>query len=252
MKSVFFNRNPLVVGKSIEQPSQELVKNTLGLWNCSVEDALKYGGDLTRAAIGAMNLQNKHKYIVVDTKVHMLMPGFCPAIPGWHTDGVPRGEKGNSVSAGLPDISLQEEAKSHKFHLLVTGKGCLTEFVSENNIQIDVPDEPSDALYSLMTKEISIRVDPNAQIPGSDTINVARARKLYPLHYKPKLTTHRVPSCSVVEFDWWDIHQGTIATEKEWRFLIRVCETDLYAPKTDLREIVRTQQNVYIPHEFGW
>jgi len=33
---LLFNRNPIKLGKSIEQPSQEIVKNTLGLFNASI------------------------------------------------------------------------------------------------------------------------------------------------------------------------------------------------------------------------
>ncbi|MEC2506153.1 hypothetical protein P9X25_18565, partial [Bacillus cereus] len=79
--------------REIEQPSIDVLKNTPALWNASLDDALKYGGELTKAAIGAMNLRHDRKYIVVDTKVHMLMPGMCPAIPNWHSDGVPRGSE---------------------------------------------------------------------------------------------------------------------------------------------------------------
>jgi hypothetical protein len=61
-----------------------------------------------------------------------------------------------------------------------------------------------------------------------------------------------VPSCEAVEFDWWDIHTGVIATKKEWRFLIRVAESDYYEPQTDLREVIRMQSQVYSPTNFGW
>src|SRR5690349_9046790 len=118
---MLFNRNIPTIGKTIEQPSEELVKNTLGLHNASLEDALKYGGDLTRAAIGAMNIQGTKKHIVVDTKIHMLLPGMCPAIPGWHTDGVPRGNSLDPTAKQAPNIQAQEEMDSPIFHLLVTG-----------------------------------------------------------------------------------------------------------------------------------
>ncbi|MFP8823477.1 hypothetical protein, partial [Enterobacter cloacae] len=76
-----------------EKPSQDDIKNTQGLWNASFDDAFRFGGDVTRAALQAINLRGDKKHIVVDVKTHMLMPGMIPAIPGWHTDGVPRGGK---------------------------------------------------------------------------------------------------------------------------------------------------------------
>lgn len=227
---MLFNRNPLVFGSKIDTPDDQLVKSTLGLWNCSVEDALKYGGDLTRAAIGAMNLRNDRKYVIVDTKIHMLMKGFCPAIPGWHTDGAPRGLDNNPQGKGPPNIRAQEDSgiRPPRFHLLVTGVGCLTQFITERKIQLHIYKELSSDLYKDMSRDVN---------------NLVRQKLL---------KAQEVPACQVVEFDWWDIHQGIVAQVKEWRFLIRVCETDHISPTTDLREVIRTQQNVYIPSEFGW
>ncbi|HGO9416684.1 TPA: DUF1523 family protein [Bacillus cereus] len=46
-KKFLFNRNGITVGydKVIEQPSIDVLKNTPALWNASLEDALKYGGE---------------------------------------------------------------------------------------------------------------------------------------------------------------------------------------------------------------
>lgn len=226
---LLFNRTPPQLGKSIEQPGDELVKNTLALWNCSVEDAVKYGGDLTRAAVGAMDIRGDRKYTVVDTKIHMLMPGFYPAIPGWHTDGVPRDAERNPAHKGDPDILAQEDLsiRPHRFHLLVTGNGCLTEFMHDP-LTLDVPDRPSTALYKTVTEQVDAHV------------------KAAPLSAIP------CNSCQVTTWDWWNLHRGVAATKHEWRFLIRVTETDYFAPQTDLRKIIRTQQQVYAPVEFGW
>lgn len=228
---MLFNRNPLIFGGEIEQPSDQEVKNTPGLWNCSLEDAVKYGGDLTRAALSAMNLLGDRAYTIVDTKIHMLMPGFCPAIPGWHTDGVPRGTHFHPAGPMPPDMYAQElpDARPPRFHLLVTGHGCLTEFIKPRNIEVSIPPKPTTELYEHISRLI------NKRRPTETEDFVFQA-----------------PSCKVVEFDWWDLHQGIVATKKEWRFLIRVCETDYQQPQRDLRDIMRTQQQVYIPSEFGW
>lgn len=218
-----FNRTPLVFGNSIEAPSTELVKTTPNLFRASLQDALLYGGELTRAALSAMNLRNDRKHIVVDTKVHMLMPGMCPAIPGWHTDGVPRPQKDK------PDLRLQEEERPVRYHLLVTGEGCLTEFIKESNVELNVPSEPCSTLYSKINHQVEKQ-----------------------LRHK-KITKFQVPSCTVVEWDWWHLHQGIQATKHEWRFLIRVAETDTLAPLKDLREILRTQTTVYVQStDYGW
>lgn len=226
MTKVLFSRNPLVYGKSLLfTPSTLDIKSTPGLWTASVDDALRYGGDLTRAAISAINIRGDRKYVVVDVKVHMLMPGFAPAILGYHTDGVPRGPERNPASKHDPDILAQEDPtlRSPRYHLLVTGTGCLTKFV-QNPIELEVPDEPDPSLYKLITQQVR-RINPH---------------------------TVSIPSCQVVEWDWWNIHTGVLAQKHEWRYLIRVTETDFIQPQSDLREILRTQQQVYVPAEFGW
>jgi hypothetical protein len=226
--NVLFNRNPFVYGNSIEQPSVEVIKNTPQLWNASLDDALKYGGELTKAAIGAMNLKFDRKHVIVDTKVHMLMPGFFPAIPSWHTDGVPRGTELRPDAKGAPNIYAQQDMSSSHFHLLVTGDGCLTEFINQP-LNLDCPAEPTTDLY----KVISENVQELTTLYGVDIITP-------------------MPSCQVLEWDWWNIHRGIKAKKHEWRYLIRVTETDHMQPQTDLRQILRTQIQVYVPESFGW
>lgn len=224
---MLFNRNGIKFGKSIEHPSDDIIKNTPALWNASLDDALKYGGELTRAAIGALNLKGDRKYIVVDTKVHMLMPRFYPAIPNWHTDGVPRGEELRPEVKKVPNIQAQEWMSTSRFHLLVTGFGCLTQFITKP-IELDVPDKPDTSLNRMINEQ---------------TQNIVENREGMFI---------TIPSCTAVEFDWWDIHRGVAARDHEWRFLIRVTETDHMEPQTDLRQIIRTQQQVYVPQDIAW
>lgn len=225
---MIFNRNPIKFGSTIEQPSSDLIRNTLGLVNASVEDAVRYGGDITKAALGVMNLKNDRKNIVVDVKVHMLMKGMCPAIPGWHTDGVPRSSTGSPQGSETPDPYFQDDldemGQGTHYHLLVTGVGCLTQFMQNDDTEIDVDLENMFDLYKSMTKQV-------------DQLTVLAVSS---------------PSCQVVEWDWWNIHQGIIATANEWRYLIRVTETDFLTPERDLRKVIRSQQQVYAPLEFGW
>lgn len=229
MTKVLFNRNPFKLGKSIEQPTLNEIKNTLSLWNADLEDALKYGGELTRAAIDALDLKFDRKYIIVDTKIHMLIPNFYPAIPGWHTDGVPRGEKLDPSFKGKPNIFAQENMSDTRFHLLVTGEGCLTQFI-DGKIDLEVPNEPNYDLYKIIDSVVKDHIE----------------------HGQLNESVFTVPTCTAIEFDWWNLHTGVRAKKHEWRFLIRVTETDHMQPQTDLRQIIRTQQQVYVPENFGW
>ncbi|MDZ4632257.1 hypothetical protein ORN01_25205 [Bacillus cereus] len=227
-ETMIFNRNEPVFGQGFEQPSQELIKNTLGLHNASLEDALKYGGDLTRQAIGSMDLTMTKKYITVDTKVHMLLPNMCPAIPGWHTDGVPRGTSLDPTAKAQPNIQSQEVLDGSIFHLLVTGESCLTQFIKERNFELEVPSDPDTRLYKMVNEQVTEKVK------------------------NGELTAYDMPSCTPVMWDWWEMHTGVPAKKHEWRFLIRVTESDHIKPKTDLRDIIRTQQQGYMPMNFGW
>lgn len=245
-RSVWFSTSSLIYGDTIEQPSADEVKSTPSLWNASLDDAIKYGGDLTRAALGAMSFIGDKDYIIVDTKIHMLAPGQYPALPGWHTDGTPRLpvdvrpealDHADDVALhhllhpqnkGLPVIAAQSRLDSPRFHLLVTGQGCLTQF-AEGPVAIEVPQEPDRALYSMITKQVREGVEAG------------------------EIEILDIPSCTAVEWDWWALHQAQAAQAVEWRFLMRVTESDHNEPQTDLRKVIRTQNQVFVPSlDAGW
>lgn len=222
-----FNRGEVQFGNKIEKPSQDDIKNTQGLWNASFDDAFRFGGDVTRAALQAMNIRGDKKHIVVDVKTHMLMPGMIPAIPGWHTDGVPRGGKSLSPASGAPHIHMQEGAESPRYHLLVVGGDCPTKFIASRNI-------------SLVTENLlNLYAGISSQVCEMDE--------------KGLLDTYDAPDGQVVEWDWWELHTAQKARAPGWRYLIRVTETDYLEPQKDLRLVLRNQQQVYLPTEkFGW
>lgn len=226
---VTFNVNDPVIGNSIPEPSQELIETSLNLRQVSLEDAARYGGPITKQALGAMNLRGDRKYVVVDTKVHLLMPGWIPAIPGWHTDGVPRGEEMNPAGKGDPNLRAQIDGSvtAPRYHILVTGEHCPTRF-AKGPIDLDFDENIGKDLYKEMTKQIRGRVQ-NGEIETMVT-----------------------PPSTVVEWDWWNVHTAQQSEGRGWRYLIRVTETDHIRPRTDPNDFIRTQNQVYAPMEFGW
>lgn len=219
-----FNRGKVQLGNKIEKPSQDDIKNTQGLWNASFDDAFRFGGDLTRSALQAMNLRGDKKHIVVDVKTHMLMPGMIPAIPGWHTDGVPRGGS-MSPAKGEANIQMQEGAESPRYHLLVVGGDCPTRFLKNRQVSISIE---QGNLYEQVSNQV---------ISGLGSV----------------LESYDAPDGQVVEWDWWELHTAQQARAPGWRYLIRVTETDYLEPQSDLRLVLRNQQQVYLPTEkFGW
>lgn len=229
---MLFNRNQVVFGNKIEKPSQDEIKNSQGLWNASFEDAIRFGGELTRNALKAMNIRFDRKYVVVDVKTHMLMPGMMPAIPGWHTDGVPRGGS-MSPAKGEANIRMQEGNISPRYHLLVTGGDCPTNFLGARNIDLVTPSakENGSKLYAYISSQVEKKI-------RWDT---------------PDLCPYEAPDAQVIEWDWWELHTAQAARAPGWRYLIRVTETDYLEPQSDLRLVLRNQQQVYLPSkEFGW
>lgn len=224
---VQFCRNPIIKSGTIEQPTFNQIKNTFGLWNASYDDAIKYGGDITRQAIRCMNIQHDRKNIIVDTKIHMLMPGWSPSILGWHCDGAPRDKSNNPNGLEPPDTFALENLRANRYHIMVTGTGCLTQYINRP-IYVDIPVSPSQEVYAIMSKYIQKYIQQYPEIVST------------------------FDSCGIYQFDWWSIHTGVLATKKEWRYLIRVCESDYYEPRKDLREIIRLQSQIYSPMDFGW
>lgn len=225
MTYVDFVRNPVVVGNEIEEFDQATIEGSLNLRQVSLEDAVRYGGPITRAAISAMEFKGDRKHIVVDTKVHMLLPGFIPAIPGWHTDGVPRGPEMDPAGKGAPNLRAQVEGliTEPHYHLLVTGDHCPTMFAAET-----------------LTFDLDLGLDRDLYKKMSEQANAK------------SFSYFETPANTVVEWDWWAVHTAQSAIRRGWRYLIRVTETDHIAPRTDPSDFIRTQNQVYVPTEFGW
>jgi hypothetical protein len=229
-----FNRTPLQYGNTISAPSDLEIMNTPTLRQASLDTATRFGGTLTRRALDAMNLRFDRQYIVVDTKVHFLMKGWCPSVPGWHTDGVPRGKELDPAGSGLPNMKVQDEwaregdIRPPRYHLLVSGTSSLTSFLKERDLSLFVPNEPDDNLYALITAEV------NADLG-------TRFNKI------------SIPDSQVVEWDWWEIHSAEWATHRGWRYLIRVTESDFLEPRKTLDDVFRYQNMAFVKSdEVGW
>lgn len=118
---------------------------------------------------------------IVDSRTHMLMPGWLPCIGGWHLDEVKRDEDGNL------DFKNNNNNKEHYFMILDYETGSLTEFVNE----------PLGDVKPKTYKDLSMAV--NMLQPDTSII---KSNCLY-------------------NFDCNDIHRGRKATGKGWRYFIR-------------------------------
>jgi hypothetical protein len=121
---------------------------------------------------------------------------------------------------------VQEGRRDTLYHLFVTGD-CRTEFV-KRSVALTIPRRPTTLLYRLVTEQVNEGIR-----EGSIPVN-------------------KVPESIWTTFTWWDLHRGVEAEKREWRLLIRVAESDYLPPLTDLNQVLRSQQQVYVNPEFGW
>ncbi len=221
-----FNRGHLDRhSRSCDPITQDEIRSTPGLLNASLKDAVMYGGRAVQAALSSAPLLYARDNVIVDVKVHMLMPGMVPAIPGWHTDGVPRCESGSPSGPLAPDLRRQEGVLSPIYHLFYAGCDAPTVFLNERDVELDVPADPSADLYSRITKEVTAR----------DTLERVE-----------------LPDLSWWTWDWWELHSAQPSRDRGWRMLIRITESDFIEASSDLRDVIRMQQQAYVQDAFGW
>lgn len=209
------------------QASQERIKNEPMLFNCDLKSAYELGGPLTRSFIDNLPLDWLEANPVIDSRVHLLMPGWYPCIPGWHHDDVPR-----STSTGQPNY-VNPEYESEHICGLVNAEICPTKFligdveVSEPNIHKTV--------YEEWDREISENyVSEGSRIPRKVNHDIYLAE-----------------SNRLIQFDNHTFHEGTKAVGNGWRWFIRASRnTD--RQKTVTNEL-RHQTQVYLEYpKAGW
>lgn len=201
----------------------EMVEATPNLRQASLSNAVLFGGPLVRDLLEQVPLGGKHSEVFVDTKVSMLMSGWYPAIPGWHTDGVPRPNGRPSLAS---QIGFSGGGVRNVYHSIIVGNPCLTEFQNTPDLTLDLTHGEDEGLYSEMDQYLSR--DDNTL----DTVTLSPLPGYW------------------VTWDWWQIHRAVAATQRGWRLLIRVTESDLQGPRHT--DFIRTQNQVYVPTHFGW
>ncbi|AMS02617.1 hypothetical protein BJD55_gp149 [Gordonia phage Yvonnetastic] len=201
------------------------IEGSPNLRRASLKDAVLFGGPAIQQLLTYAPIVGDRKHIFVDTKVSMLMPGWMPAIPGWHTDGVPRGDENDPAGTGDPNLARQLEERSPQFHTIIAGIPCLTEFLGGMHI-LDLKHDRSSKLYTEM----------NNLVEKFLSEGVWETVKPHPLVWS--------------SWDWWQIHRATPSTVRGWRLLIRITESDTVPPADT--NFIRTQNQVYVPADTGW
>lgn len=220
------------IGARLPEFDQKTVKDEPMFFSATPKFAWKEGGPITRAFLAAVfgitladyaewKLRDKKNYCF-DSRVHMLMPGWFPCIPGWHHDDVPR-----SRSDGQPNYE-NPEFKSKHILALVNGDICPTEFAVG---RVDMPHIPeySGPVYKywhdIVEKDIK---------EGS-------------------LERRSVPSNRLIHFNYHSFHQGTRAVGRGFRWFGRLSWDAGYEQGRPHANEIRRQVNVYLENPMeGW
>jgi len=208
-----------MLGATVDRPySDEEVKNEPMLFGCDYFHAKALSGRLTLDFLNALppdwiDAPN----LVVDSRVHMLMPGWFPAIPGYHHDDVPR-----SRDDGQPNY-VNPEYRSEHVMMLVNANVCPTSF-AVGSIDVDIP-----AIGKTIYKEWHPLVEAAVSFGA--------------------LTVESIPDRTLTFFDDRTWHQATPAISNGWRWFIRASRNTHRKPTNELRR----QVQVYLENPMeGW
>lgn len=197
------------------------------LFGSDAKFADMHGGPLTNLALIALeDIGVNRKDLIVDTRSHMLKPGWFPAIPGWHCDEVPRGKDGQ------PDIDLiPEDPKKRPMHYLIVldaGTNAMTHFLSSR-------------AHSLHVFDRGLARFDNARQRDSKATLWGECDKFIRSTVQPD-NKERTLSGHLYSFDQFDFHTATPATGDGWRWFFRATAKS----KRPVANEIRRQVQVYL------
>jgi hypothetical protein len=206
--------------------SDEAVKKEPMFFNSDYQFAYENGGEITKSFLAALPDDWKSN-VVFDSRVHMLMPGWYPAIPGYHHDDVPRPEipvGQHFITAGQPDYDNPRYKAEHIMGL-VNAEICPTKFVIGECKMPSIPE--GELIYRKWHEEVK-------QLIADNKVQVVDA-----------------PNKQLIYFDWQCFHTGDKAVTNGWRWFGRISRNTERVNK--ITNEIRTQVQVYLefPME-GW
>ena len=196
---------------------EEIIKNEPMFFNSSFDFAYENGGEPTKQFLEAISKVVDKDKIIIDSRVHMLMKGWYPCIPGYHHDDVPRERKD-----GQPEYYKPSYRSKHAL-VLYNAEVCPTQFALGNNVFSNPEDHK--IIYKEWHKEVQRLIDHN------------------------QLYVFNAPNNQIVFFDDRTWHQGTAAIKNGWRLFIRASWQTDRKPTNEIRR----QVQVYLENPFkGW
>jgi hypothetical protein len=210
-----------------EQVPNEDIKKEPMFFNASAKFAFEHGGPITKSFIGNLPGHVDWDNAVFDSRVHMLMPGWYPGIPGWHHDDVPRppipaGQ--HFLTASQPDYENMSYKAVHMMGL-VNAEVAPTQFIHGTCKMKQVPD--GELIYRQWHLELE-------EMVKNGTVDVLE-----------------VPDRQLILFDSFDFHQAIPARKNGWRWFGRASiQTDR---QKNVTNEIRMNAQVYLPFPMeGW
>ena len=203
MSKIIINSQVDVLPGRLPDFDQFTVKNEPMLFNCDLQGARNLTGPLsgpiTNAVLNALPSTWREAPLVIDTRVHMLMPGWYPCIPGWHHDDVPR-----TRADGQPNYEDLGGNRSEHIVVLINGDICPTEFALGEQ-EFNIP-PIGEVVYEKWHHEMERRLNPSG-----------------PEYLIPETGLNRwtCPSNRLVKFNDRTWHRGTKARSGGWRYFFR-------------------------------
>ncbi len=189
------------------------IKSERGFFRSDLEFVNANAGIIIKTFVEKLPDEWKRSNILIDSRIHMLMKGWYPCIPGWHHDDVPR-----STITGQPNYENPEYKSEHI--LAIIGDCSLTEFL-KGEIEVSDPNI-NQIIYGQW----------NAELKNKDNLFITK-----------------IPEGAMVKFNWNTFHRGVPASKKGWRCFIRATRNSLLKSVNEIRQ----QSNVYLPlPESGW
>lgn len=187
------------------------IKNEPMLFNCDLEHARTLGGPITRTILESIPSGWKSCPLVIDSRVHMLMLGWYPCIPGWHHDDVPR-----TRADGQPNYGHDADRSEHLIGLL-NAHLAPTEFAS-GRADFAYPTDGT-VLYAKWHEDVELLL-----VNKFLNLSFAQSGILY-------------------QFNDRTWHRGVPAVGTGWRFFIRISRYfDAFSGKNIARKNVRTNE----------
>ncbi len=210
------------IGKIDPLVHRSVIHDEPMLFSASVRFARQAGGPLTRMLLEVADWQLQQmesycsitdQYVVIDTRSHMLMPGFRPAIGGWHCDAYPRGGYDEQ-----PDLTA---GKANNHHIVA--------FVSDQNGGVS------------QTEFVTAPIEASEIDPERVWSSVHRAVQA------ARPTTMFEQDGEVLRFSQQTLHRASSAHARGWRWWFRA--SVFYSPP---RNQIRKQVQVYGEEGQSW